>query len=130
MASQIYTVRARSRVLSLLFAGLCCACHAQSASGGMATAAGAVPAMTLRGGADIAAPPQEDAVAQAEAMMKEQLDYWNSLTKEQQDELLSKMTPEERANAEGESMRLLTRCMGNFWRNVPLGLAICTGSGG
>ena len=53
-----------------------------------------------RGGADAAAAPQEGDAAQAESYMKEQLEYWNSLSKEQQDELLSKMSPEERANAE------------------------------
>ena len=53
-----------------------------------------------RGGADAAVAPQEGDAAQAESYMKEQLEYWNSLSKEQQDELLSKMSPEERANAE------------------------------
>ena len=54
------------------------------------------PSMHLRGGSA----PQDE--AQADDYMKEQLDYWKSLSKEQQEELLSKMSPEERANAEGK----------------------------
>ena len=46
---------------------------------------------------------QEGGAADVESYMKEQMDYWKSLSKEQQEELLSKMSPQERANAEGES---------------------------
>jgi hypothetical protein len=109
----VYTVRrpgasSGPSLSLLLLAGLCFACHAQSAAGGVAGgAAGTVPAMTLRGGSATdaaAAAPKQDA-SDAEAYMKEQLDYWNSLSKEQQEELLKNMSPEERANAEGELPR-------------------------
>jgi len=97
-----YTVRGWASSLPLLLlATLCLACHAQSVDGGVASMPAAhAPSMTLRGGADAAAPTQEAETAQAQDHMKEQLDYWNSLTKEERDDLLSKMTPEERANAE------------------------------
>ena len=104
----VYTVlRARqpsgSSLSLLLLLGLCFASHTQSVDGGAAGAAGrAMPAMTLRGGADAAAAGTPQDAGDAEAYMKEQLDYWNSLSKEQQDAILANMSPEERANAEGE----------------------------
>ena len=96
-----YTVRWASFSLPLLLLATLCLCHAQGVNGGVqASAMPAPPSMSLRGGSDAAPAPQEAETAQAQAHMKEQLDYWNTLTKEQQDDLLSKMSPEERANAE------------------------------
>ena len=102
--ARVYTVRPRVSLL-LLGLSLCIAWQIQGASGGAAAAAmpsQKAPSMTLRGGSDAAPAAQQEAeTAEAQKAMQEQLDYWNSLTKEQQDELLANMSPEERANAEG-----------------------------
>lgn len=102
--ARVYTVRPRVSLL-LLGVSLCIAWQVQGASGGAAAAAmpsQKAPSMTLRGGSDAAPAAQQEAeTAEAQKAMQEQLDYWNSLTKEQQDELLANMSPEERANAEG-----------------------------
>uniref|UniRef100_A0A6T8N5B6 Uncharacterized protein n=2 Tax=Hemiselmis andersenii TaxID=464988 RepID=A0A6T8N5B6_HEMAN len=47
---------------------------------------------SMRGGGDAPSQSQQD----AETYMKEQMDYWNGLSKEQQETLLSTMSPEER----------------------------------
>ena len=98
-------MRTSSALSIMLLALLCLASQAQIVDGGAMGAAmpAAVPAMTLRGGADAAAGEAEA----AQVYMNEQLEYWNSLTKEQQEELLSKMSPEERANAEGSGVFVL-----------------------
>ena len=96
--TRVYTVRPRAFSLSfVLLSLLAFACGAQSINGGsISEMRHHFPSMHLRGGSA----PQDE--AQADDYMKEQLDYWNSLSKEQQEDLLSKMSPEERANAEGK----------------------------
>jgi hypothetical protein len=107
MAYCVFTASHRPRALILMGLVLCVASHVQGAHGGIVAAA-AIPAqkstpMTLRGGADATAVDvtQDDEAAAAQKAMQEQLDYWNSLSKEQQEALLANMSPEERANAEG-----------------------------
>ena len=105
MATRVYTVRPRMpRAFSLSFvllSLLAFACGTQSINGGSISEMRNSPSMHLRGGSA----PQDE--AQADDYMKEQLDYWNSLSKEQQEDLLSKMSPEERANAEGKNVNFL-----------------------
>ena len=99
-STRVYTVRPRAFSVSfVLLYLLAFACGAQSINGGSISEM-RHNSPSLRGGSA----PQDE--AQADDYMKEQLDYWNSLSKEQQEELLSKMSPEERANAEGKQSNL------------------------